>query len=693
MRTAGDLTKMIRAREQQYAPWREALKARRGLMDVNLAAGVDEARLGTALPAPFNKSPLRMKIITGNAAQAVTTLAAAVSTNFPRVKVYPVSIHHEKIGKGIKKQSAEQERLLMYLAEELKAKDKQHQVSRSSVWGTVGWYFTLPKPAALGLPPRTYFDDYSAAEREDAKKRGIEMEEVYDGDKVRYAEPAASWIERRKNAARENWARASEMVMLEAYPPDMVTPWFALDGTVLRASITMEIPTDDLKPGSEFAKSAARHAKKHDGYEGDEDKYGLWLDGKDVKGGLVAGQEPGTGKTGSWNLTIFADREEVYYLCGPAGSDGGGKIVFYDEHNGGICPIIPAPFNRNDSRQPGSEFVTALDPIFRLAPAYNALWNEMVAGAGWNASVRYVETGVGQGNPETGEQTPGATIPGTNDPNVRDVYEGDLTQILVRLEDVIAVIDRAIAEMDKLMPSSLLTGDAVGGGDTAWGLQIQVGQIQQLYKQPVDNHAEAWRLIFTLWVRWMKQLGLPVIAFPSSKRGEGLIEIDPESLTEAFTVTQDSADAQMQTIRQQMGIERAEGGYIDDETLFEEFFNSDDPHGDVLKARLQKLKNLILFGDTSKIQPGSMLYVLAERVQGRLEQMAAEKAPNAAVAQAEAMLAESKQQAMAEQQAMIESQMPQTAAPPMPGMPGVGGQPMTLQDQLGDAAPVAAPMV
>ena len=696
--TSETLTKMIRSREQQYQAHNEALKVRRGLMDFNLSSQIDETRLGTKLPVPFQASPLRMKIITGNATQAVNTLSAAIATNFPRPKVYPVSIHHERVGKRVKKQGAEQERLLLYLADELQAKVKQHQVERSATWGGVGYYFTLPRPAAVGLPPRTYYDNYSEAEREDAKRQGIEMEEVYEGESVRYAEPAASWLERCKESAKENWARAAEMFMLEAYPPDMVWPTFALEGSMLRAHITMEIPADDLKPGSEFAKAAGRYAKKMKEYDGDEGAYGLWLDGKDVKGGLPSGQEPGTGTTGkSWNLTIWADREEVYYLCGPQGSEGGGKIVWHDTHNGGICPIIPVPFIRTDSRQPGSEFATATDPVFRLHAIVNALWNQAVAGAGWNASPRYAETNVARsGDPETGEQTQ-AGVPGANPAN-SDVYEGDLMQITVKLEDVIALLDRAIAEMDKLMPSALLTGDAIGGGDTAWALQIQVGQIQQLYKQPVDNHADAWKAIWTLWVRWMKQLNLPVVAFPSSKQGEGLIEVDPEALTEAFTVVQDSADAQMQTIRQQMGIERWETGLIEDEQLFEDFFSSDDPNGDVLKARLQKLKNLILFGDTSKIQPGSALYKVAERVQGRLEQQAQQTSPNAAVAAAEQALVEAQQmaqqQAAQQQNAMIEASQPMaTGGGSMPGAPGLNGRPTTLEGQLGQAAPVAAPMV
>lgn len=696
--TAESLTKMIRARETQYQAHRQTLKARRGLMDFNLAAQVDETLLGLSLPAPFNRSPLRMKIVTGNAVKAVDTLSSAISTNFPRPKVYPVSIHHEKAGKRVRKQGAEQERMLLYLADSLGAKAKQYQVERSATWAGVGWYFTLPRDAAVGLPPRMYFDDYSEAEVEAARKNGVEIEEVYEADgNRRYAEPAESWLERRKNAARENWARAAEMVILEAYPSDMVTPTFALDGSVLRAHITMEIPADDLKPGSDFARSAARYAKKMREYDGEEKAYGLWLNGKNVEGGIPAGQEPGTvtGST-SWTLTIWADREEVYYLCGASGVEGGGKIVWHDEHNGGICPIIPVPFTRTDSRQPGSEFVSATDPIFRLAPTFNALWNMAVAGAGWNSSPRYAETGVGRsGDPESGEQTAVGGVPGA-DPSVQDVYEGDLTQIIVRLEDVIALLDREIAEIDKLMPSALLTGDAIGGGDTAWALQIQAGQLQQLYKQPVDHHAEAWKQIWTLWVRWMKQLGLPLVAFPSSKQGEGLIEIDPESLTEAFTVTQDSADAQMQTIRQQMGIERWQAGLIADEQLFEEFFGSDDPRGDVLKARLQKLSNLILFGDTSQIKPGSALYKVYERVQGRLEQQAQRTSPNAAVAAAEAALAEAQQQAAQRQDAMMQQAGPtggEPSAPAMPGAPGLNGRPTTLQDQLGDAAPVAAPMV
>lgn len=686
---AKTLTKVIRARRDLYRDYHENIKARRGLLDAKLAKSIDQTILGTALPAPYNKSPLRMEVITGNAQQAVTSLAAAVSSNFPRPHVYPIGVDHEKAGKRVKKQAAEQERLLLHIADTLRARVKQHQTMRSATSFGVGYLFTLPRPAAWGLPERETYPAYSTSDVENAKKRGIVLEETEEG----YEEEAESWLERRRRTALENWAHADRLFTLDSYPADMVTPTFGLDGTMLSGAITMDIPTSDLKPGSEFAKSAARYAKRMKEYDGDDEAYGLYLNGSEVKGGVPAGQEPDTATGQAWTLTIWADAQEVYYLCGSQGATGG-KIVWADEHGGGYCPIQPVGFYRTDSRQPGSEYATATDPMFRLTPVLNALWNQAIAGAGWNSSPRYAETGVPRtGDPETGEQTATGT-PGSN-PAVQDVYEGDLTAIVVRLEDVIQLLDRAIAEMDKLMPSSILNGQAVGTGDTAWGLQIQVDKLIELYEEPVSNHAEAWRIIWCLWVRWIKQMALPVVAFPSSEKGEGLIEVDPDGLTEAFGVTQDSADAQAKTIRQQLGIEQFQNGFLDEEQLYEQFFGEDDPKGRAFRVKLQKLSDFILYGDTSKIQPGSALFNVAAKVQGRIEQQAQELSPNAAIAQAEQMLAEAQQQALAEQQAAQQQMMgaigPGGGGPPVGNVPGSPAE--TLQDTLGASAPGAMGMV
>lgn len=677
------LARLITERQRLYQDYWTNCAARRGLLDSKLAKSIDKVILGTALPAPYNKSPLRMEIVTGNAQQAVNSLTAAVAANFPRMHVYPIGIDHEKVGERVKKQAADQEKLFAHISETLRGRVKQQQTMRSATSFGVGYLFTLPRPSGFGLPPRASYPQYATADVENARKKGIVLEETEEG----YEEEAESWMERRKQAAMENWAHADRLFTLDSYPADMVVPTFGMDGSMMAGTITMDIPGADLKPGAEFARSAARYAKKRGEYDGDEGDYGIWAEGGKVKCGLPAGQEPGTATGEKWTLTIYADAEEVYYLVGTSGN-AEGKIIWADEHGGGYCPIQPVGFYRSDSRQPGSEYVSAADPVFRMAPPLNALWNQVVAGAGWNSAPRHAETGVARlGDPETGEQM-ATGVPGS-DPAVQDVYEGDLTPIVVQIADTLAALQIAIEEMDKLMPSSILNGQAVGTGDTAWGLQIQVDKLLDLYEQPVGNHAEAWRIIWCLWVRWIKQMGLPVVAFPSSEKGEGLIQVDPDSLTEAFGVSQDAADAQAKTIRQQLGIEQFQGGFLDEEQLYEQFFGEDDPRGRARRVKLQRLSEFILYGDTSKIQPGSALYKVAERVQGRLEQLATEISPNAAIAQAEQMLAEARQQAMAQQQAMMQ----QTQPAEMGGGPQPVGPPAaTLQDTLGAAAPGAVGM-
>ena len=185
-------------------------------------------------------------------------------------------------------------------------------------------------------------------------------------------------------------------------------------------------------------------------------------------------------------------------------------------------------------------------------------------------------------------------------------------------------------------------------------LRQQIEQINETLREPAENHATAMKMVFRLWIRWMRMIDRPVFAFlaPGHRTSKGneraLIEIDPADLTEAIVVSQDSQSASDRIVLDQVGIEKLEKGLIDRETYYEEYARVEDPQDAMLRQDLERIRSAVMYGDNNQIQPGSLMADVVDAVRGKITYELLRRSPNFAIATSEAMTAE--QQMAAQQQ-------------------------------------------
>jgi len=588
--------------------------------------------------------------------------------------------------------AADEENLLKAMWESCKGRELQTQIGWSQAWGRVGWYFTLPRAAAWGVPERQYFEDLSDDEIEQLRKEG-KITEVDDG---KYAESSDSWFERIREHYADSAVSGESMFMLRAYPPDMVYPRFDDDGNLKYGVIMMEMPESECQPGSDLMTRAGKYA----GVE-DPSKYGVWVKDGKVVSGMVQGGEPHSQDNSRLSLAIFVTPNEVYYFASASPTMfTGGKLLWCGWHGGGMTPLVPVPAYLTDSRKPGAEFSSPCEPVFAMQPLLNQVETLLSNVAAYNAIPRWViedEDGNIISDPETGQPKmvdKDANTPGL-DPSEATVVGGRLRQLTVDANTLVDLLRFYSAEMEKARPSPIMQG-AAGTSGPAWNLRQQIEQINETLREPAENHAMAMKTIFRLWIRWMRMLNRPVVYFlaPGQRKNKfterALIEINPEDLTEAIIVEQDSQSASDRIVLDQVGIEKLEKGLIDRETYYERYAKEEDPQDMILRADLAKVVQAVMYGDNNQIQPGSLMADVVDAVRGRLTWELMRRSPNFALAQAEAMTAE--QQMMSKQQlpggGMTAPSVPETGGniAETQGLrqPGIG-MPMDLQGSPGQA--------
>lgn len=690
--TEARIGRIVSAMQAERSKHMARLKVRRALIElVEEISGANGT--GTLVVDPFNKSALILKMLIGDPVQQVQRYAARIAANHPQVTVVPPSLSSKPLTKGAEESAAAQERLHMAQWNAAGGSRAQYQIAWSQAWGRVGYYLTLPRDATWGLPDREYYDDLTDDEIDLLIAEGKVSPVKPQGHKA--MEAGGSWIARRRDAVYERFTSGTSLNALEALAPDTVYPRWDSEGLKYLTIIT-EIPAEDCSPGGDMAMAAA----KMDGMEGAEaGRYGLYLDHEGrVQGGVNKGGEPGSVQGTALNLIRFLTRSEVYYLIAGPGGATRGKIVYWAEHGDGCVPCVEVPFARTDSMRPGAEHTSPLEGVFALTPVINQIETLLSNVAVTNALPRWViETTDGNlvRDEETGDPLIIASEPavGLNPADAQPVA-GTVKQLVIDADMLLQLLQFYAERLDLAKLPDVAVG-AAGESSTAWGIRQQIAQVQIDLAPGVNNHADAVSQIMKIWIKRERKLDMPLFAFaaPGSRKDEtgrrGLIEVDPADLFESIEVRQDSNTPSDRIVLQQAGIELLrEAQVIDERQYFEQYALEADPDEAVKRMDISRLRALVLYGDTSQVQPGSVLWMVAQGVQGRVHYELMKRSPAYAIAQAEQMAMQTALGGM--QQGMGESAgNPAGAAGlrqpgvgmglTMPGSPEMGAPPMLPQ--------------
>ena len=684
------IASIVRRLRQDRQEHDQRLRVRRLLIDMVPEAYKQGNGTGTNVPKPFDTSPLVIQSMLGDLAQACRQYAAVFSSNPPRPRVIPVVVERDTATKRANRLAGEQERLMTAMWDKAGGRRAQDKIGYSQAWGRVGWYFTLPRKDAYGLPDRLYYADLTQQEVDQLRVEGkITPEPIEGKDGTRsYAESGESWMARRREHAKA--MAADSMMMLMTFAPDVVYAAYDADG-VKYATAVMEVPSMDFGPGSDYAEAAAKYR--------DDPMYAKYGMVKDREGRIVAGTTVGgehdVHNADKWYYTIFASRSEAYCLVS-SNPDGAGTLVWYAEHNGGKCPFIPAAAFHTDSSRPGGEYSSPMEKAFAEAVPINQLMTLLSLDAGYSGIPRwvFVRKDGSLVRDDTGDPVVqvSETAPGL-DPRQAIVTDGTPVQLTIESMDVILKVLTFYAErFDAAMPSSAVVGGEGYSGSTAWGLRQAIEQALADLQQPVRNHAQAVEDIFQLWIRWMGEVDVDLYAYaaPQGKQGSrsvaGLIQFNPADLVTSIQVTQSSDTSQAKVIKQAAGIEAMTAGVATLGDYFRDYSDVDDAREAEMNIESDKMMRMALGTSPSSYDPGSIAFDFMMALRGELSQRMLE-IPSVAIKTATDMAVGAQQQAdQATRQTMQDSNMAAAVGAVQPGMG------MSMQPPQSSPVPAPTPM-
>jgi len=626
------LQSAIVSMEHDFLPYNSRMMTRRALIE----RMPDVLDVGTNVPSPFDESKLIIKTVVGEVVDGVQHYAARIAANPPQ-PVVPRFTDKGDVTRRTDTRAAEQERLLTSIWDSLDGSQKQFEVAWSQAWCRVGWYLTLPRDVGWGLPDREYFEDLTDEELAELRNSG----RISPSSDERMMESGESWIQRRRKYARDNALAGKTLFTLETYPGDMVRFRRDRDG-IKYAYIAEEMPASDFLAGGDIATAAAKQRGV------DPDNFSIWMDsnGK-IIAGIPQGGEEGAFQSTSMVLIRFFDREYVYYMVGGPGKPDSAVMVWKAEHGAGEVPLVPVPGVRTDSRKPGNEYSSPMEPVFAYAPLLNQVETLLSNVAAFNAIPRWViekPDGSLVVDPTSGEPKilGQEDVPGL-DPSQAQVVEGKIVQLTINADMLLKMLEVYASQLQAAMPPDVATGDA-GTSGPAWTVRQLLTSAQEDLHQPVSNHALAMERIFRIWTRWMRLLDVPIYAVsaPGHRKSEnvrGLIEFDPEDLVEAVEVKQSKDNASDRIVLQQHGIELFQGAkVIDARKFFEEYALEEDPVEAEMDMWAQRAVDIVM-GIGPPAPPNSVLAQIVQGVQGRTFLAMMERSPNAALLQAELMAA------------------------------------------------------
>ena len=644
------LSSFIRDMESRHAVSNARLRVRRMLLDMaDTAANTKSSKrekgnaTGTNVPAPFDESELIIKTMIGDAADAVQNYASRIASNPPICEVDPIA--KRTPSHSLQKNAGEQERLLNSMWANVGGRKAQRRSAYSQTWGRVGYYLTLPRDLGFGLPDRKFYDDLTDERLEDLARKGTVV--PIDSDQgIRFAESADTWFEARRNASMDNAVAGKSLFTLEEYPPDMVMVEMDRGGDdIARGIIIEEVSAADYQPGQP---KAAEVAKAMGVDEGDVGKFGVWTYGGSVVTGISQGSEPGNSAASQkFRLITYVDREILAYIIAPhRGADG--VVVHMEEHGGNRCPLIAIPAMVSDSRRDGMLFTSPMESVFTLTPIINQIETLLSNIAVYNSLPRWVVEDA-KGNlirdPDTNQPKMIGSDPTVGlDPAKAEVVGGTVKQLEIKMSSIIDLLRFYTSQLDAAKPAKVTEGQG-GSGGPAWTARQQLEQASALLGEPVENHAEGVQKVEALWVHWMRTLDVPVyeIGVPNKrqtkKNRRGMIEFHPADFIDTFIIRQEKRDSSERTILSQAGAEKLLGGLIDDYEFFTDYDLKDDPQEAVIRRYVQFVKNFVLLGDTTQLQPGSLLWRVAQSVQGQVALELLDVSPNFAIGMAEQLAA------------------------------------------------------
>lgn len=659
------IARIVKRMREDYAPHRAKLRVRRLLLDLVAESFVPGNGTGTNIVPPFDKSRLIIQTIPGDISKAALEYKAIVAANSPKVKVANVLVDRNEATQKKDRTAAEEERVRQVMWDAAGGREKQGIVTYSQCWGRVGWYFTQRRMHAFGMPERIYYeaDGLAPEELQALKDSGRVVPEPVERDgRMVYAESGTSYLDRRDRASKQHAVSARSLYTLDTFGPDVVTAAWDSDG-VKWAEATLEVPAYEFGPGSEYAK--AHH--KYTGSTDDIEKYGLYYDAgqKRIVGGITRGGEPDVHQSKTWTYTIFATREEVYCLVS-ASQESVGTIVAYSEHDFGMCPFVPVPAYRTDSNRPGAQFASPMEKMFSEAPILAQLMTLSTLIAGYDGIPRWGivrDDGSLAMDSKTGDPVVIASESAPAlDPKEAEVIGGKPFLFQIGVDTIMKLVEFYAERFDEGKPNAAAVGGEGVAGSTAWGMRQMIEQTLATLKEPVENHAAAVAMVQRMWghdLRCAAERGEidTIYAFPVSKgkgrASQSLISFNPADFTDAFEVVQSADTAQSRIVKQQAGIERLASGTTTLRKVLEEFMEEDDPRQVETEIMAYDLARLALYGDTTKIQPTSVLYDFALALRGRISQKLMEMSPAYSIATAEQMATSAQQQFNASQQALL----------------------------------------
>lgn len=670
----------IQRHRQAVAHVQDRIKVRRSLISRAVSTVVSDNALGINVVAPYDKSSLIVKTMIGEPAKAAQHYASRLGANTPDVQVVPL-VSKGTLTATAERHAGEQERLDAQLLEDAGEPAARRVAAWAQTVGGVAYLLALPRDLGFGLPDRTYFDDMTDEEFERARAEGrvapVKVKNPRTGQLVP-AEPGDVWAARRAQVAQERKVNGRGLFTIKAYPRDMVLAPRDHDG-VKWAAVVEEVPAEQFGPGTDMARMAAKHM----GIE-DAEKYGLIRDPQGrIVAGTTAGVAPGSTHTSnSWTLVRYFNRLEVIYFVSGSGSVEGATEIWRGRHRCRVMgeatvPVWEVPCFRTDSDLPGEEYSTPMEQVFAYTPLINQIETTLSNAASFNGIPRWVieaKDGSVVRDPETLEPVgvDSSPTPGL-DPKQAAQYPGTVRQLTIDTSSLQEMLNTYLAQLDAAMPAPAATGVA-GASAPAWQVRQLIQQAQSTLREPVDNYSTAIKGILQAFHSWLRDLGEPIWYFgaPGHRANErsvrGLIEFDPEHLTDSIKVTQELDTPDERVILDQMGQDKYAKGLITLRQYLEEYAREQDAEEAERNLYIDRVVRHIVGGEP--VPEGSLMAAVAEGARGRVMLMLAQRSPNFAIG-------------LARQMAQAAST---PAAPGGIGDPGAGGS-------MTDAAGIRAPGV
>ncbi len=657
------ISRAIHRVRREFSARDEKLKLRRALI-FRRQGDVEAAHLGIHVPAPFDESRLIFKIMAGLSDDAMF-IGASLAQNAPIFQVNRITTADRDVSERAEKNADKQEQAwngLYWSAQRQRGINFQRLLGWSQAVDGVGWYFSIPRDAAFGLPDRAFFEERTDEEIDKLITSGDATITTDDEGDEKPAESADLWFKRRRDTSKQDAIDGKTLFYVDVIPDGSF--YWERDESSLSMGFTSELlPSALFGPDSDIAKLAAR-------FLGDKHwaEYGIVInktgqivagvgegESRDSQSGGSSGRSGGdrffhnsavdTTRTMLMIHKVYT-RDEIYYVISGDRDGDDGKIIWSSPHNMQEVPFWPVSYFDTGASDPADRYLPALDGAFAYTPLINSAFTFLSSVGAYRAFPRFViETPAGdlQIDPKDGrplvltrEQTVGL------DPSeVAIIHGGTIKPLDVGDPAVMMQILNFFLQANQaVLPTDSETG-AGGGGGPAWAISLRQQAAGVQYGPAIDSHREAMTDMGRFWANQLRLLDehIFLIGAPghraSERKRRGLIEIDTKDITTDLWVFQSSNNLQEKASLQQSGIAMRQAGAIDDLRMVEEFFEVPDALNYVLDMYAQRVVDATLLGPNEQIPPGSLLFDVAQANRGlAIEQLIAES-PAFAMALAE----------------------------------------------------------